>query len=165
VYKSACYADAATFERKGSLMAAPQTYKNHSRLDPSMHLFVFLVLLINLGVAIYIAIHFRHEYPYLGHWSIIVSLALLVLAVKSRMYALKVQDRLIRLEERLRLAALLPANEAAHINELSTKQLIALRFASDEEIPALVHKTLTQNLEPKAIKQNIVNWRADHHRV
>jgi hypothetical protein len=146
-------------------MAAPQNYKNHSRLDPPMHLFVFPVLLVNLGVAIYIAIHFRHEFPWLGHWSILFALALLILAFKSRMYALKVQDRLIRLEERLRLASLLPANELAHINELTTKQLIALRFASDEEIPALVHKTLTQNLEPKAIKQNITNWRADNHRV
>jgi hypothetical protein len=146
-------------------MAAPQTYKNHARLDPPMHLFVFPILLINLGVAIYIAIHFRHEFPWLGHWSILFALALLILAFKSRMYAIKVQDRLIRLEERLRLASLLPANELAHINELTTKQLIALRFASDDELPALVHKTLTQNLEPKAIKQNIVNWRADDHRV
>jgi hypothetical protein len=146
-------------------MAAPQTYKNHSRLDPSVHLFVFPVLLINLGVAIYIAIHFRHEYPWLGHWSILFALALLILALKSRMNDLKLQDRLIRLEERLRLAALLPSNQLAHINELTTKQLIALRFASDDEIPALVHKTLTQNLEPKAIKQNITNWRADNHRV
>ncbi|MBS1799631.1 MAG: hypothetical protein JSS95_07365 [Acidobacteria bacterium] len=146
-------------------MATPQNYKNHARLDPPMHLFVFPVLLINLGVSIYVAIHFRHEYPWLGHWSILFALALLILAFKTRMYSLKVQDRLIRLEERLRLAALLPANEAAHINDLTTRQLIALRFASDEELPALVHKTLTQNLEPKAIKQSITNWRADDHRV
>jgi hypothetical protein len=130
-----------------------------------MHFFVFPVFLVNVGVAIYIAIHFRHEHPYLGHWFIVFALALLILAFKSRMYALKVQDRLIRLEERLRLTSLLPSNELAHINELTTRQLIALRFASDDELPALVHKTLTQNLEPKAIKQNIINWRADDHRV
>jgi hypothetical protein len=147
------------------LMAAPQNYSNHARLDPPMHLFVFPVLMVNLGVAIYIAIHFRHEYPFLGYWSIVVSLALLVLAVKSRAYALKVQDRIIRLEERLRLASLVPANELPHINELTVKQLIALRFASDEEVAALAHRALTKELEPKAIKQAITNWRGDYYRV
>ena len=146
-------------------MDAPQSYKNHSRYDPPMHLFVMPVLLVNLGVSIWIAIHFRHEFPWLGHWSIVFSLALLILSFKSRINDLKLQNRLIRLEERLRLTSLLPSNQLAHINELTTSQLIALRFASDDEIPALVHKTLTQNLEPKAIKQNITNWRADNHRV
>jgi hypothetical protein len=146
-------------------MAAPQSYQNHSRLDPPMHLFVFPALIANVGVAIWIAIHFRHTFPWLGHWSIVVSLALLVLALKSRINDLKLQDRLIRLEEHLRLASLLPANQLPHIRDLTTRQLIALRFASDEEIPALVHKTLTQNLEPKAIKESIANWRADDHRV
>jgi len=146
-------------------MAAAQNYSNHSRLDPPIHLFVLPVLFANLGVAIWIAIHFRHQYPYLGHWSIIVSLALLILALKSRVNDLKLQDRIIRLEERLRLSSLLPPNELVHINELSLRQLIALRFASDEELPALVHKTLTQDLEPKAIKKAITQWRADNHRV
>lgn len=146
-------------------MPASQSFSNHSRYDLPMHLFVFPVLITNVGVAIWIAIHFRHEYPWLGHWSIIVALGLLVLGFKSRINDLKIQDRLIRLEERLRLSSLLPANERAHLSELTTKQLVALRFASDEEIPALVHKTLTQNLEPKAIKQNISHWRADHERV
>lgn len=144
---------------------APQSYSNHGRIDPSMHLFVFPVLIANLGVAIWIAIHFRHQYPYLGHWSIVVSLALLVLAVKSRINDLKLQDRLIRLEERLRLASLLPANELPHIKELTVRQLVALRFASDEEVAALAHRALTQELEPKAIKQAITQWRADNHRV
>lgn len=143
----------------------PQSFSNHSRYDPPMHFFVFPVLITNAGVAIWIAIHFRHEYPWLGHWSIVVALALLVLGFKSRIDDLRVQNRLIRLEERLRLSSLLPANELAHLNELTTKQLVALRFASDEEIPALVHKTLTQNLEPKAIKQSILHWRADLERV
>ncbi len=146
-------------------MAEEQNYKNHARLDPPIHLFVFPVLMINVGFAIYIAIHFRHEHPWLGHWSIIVSLALLVLAFKCRINDLKLQNRIIRLEERLRLASLLPPAELAHLQELTLRQLIALRFASDAELPALAHKTLTQNLEPKAIKQSIAQWRADNHRV
>jgi hypothetical protein len=88
-----------------------------------------------------------------------------MMAGVGRSQTLRAQDRIIRLEERLRLAALLPAEDRAHIDELSIKQLIALRFASDDELPALAHKTLTQNLEPKAIKQSIVNWRGDYYRV
>ena len=130
-----------------------------------MHFFVFPVLIANLGVAIWIAIHFRHDYPYLGHWSIVVSLALLILAFKCRINDLKLQDRIIRLEERLRIASLIPDDQHTHIPELTVRQLIALRFASDEEIPDLFHKTLIQNLEPEAIKQAISNWRADNHRV
>jgi len=130
-----------------------------------MHFFVFPVLIVNLGVAIWMAIRFRHDYPYLGHWSIVVSLALLILALKCRINDLKLQDRIIRLEERLRIASLTPPDPHQHISELTLRQLIALRFASDEELPLLVHKTLTQNLEPKAIKQNITNWRPDNHRV
>jgi hypothetical protein len=130
-----------------------------------MHFFVFPVLFINPGIAIYVAIHFRHDYPWLGHWSIIVSLALLVLAFKCRFNDLKLQDRIIRLEERLRLASLVPANDLPHLNELSIRQLVALRFASDEEVAALAHRSLTQELEAKAIKQAITNWRADNHRV
>lgn len=146
-------------------MATPQNYANHHRIDPAIHLFVFPVVTINLGVAIWIAIHFRHQYPWLGHWSIVISLALLILAFKCRTNDLKLQDRIIRLEERLRLASLLPANELPHINDLTIRQLAALRFASNEEVAALAHRALTQELEPNAIKQSITNWRADHHRV
>jgi len=146
-------------------MPAPQSFKNHGRSDPSMHFFVFPVLIINFFVSIYLTIHHWHEYRALHLWWIVVSAALLVLATKSRMNDLKVQDRIIRLEENLRLARLLPPADLAHIQELDIKQIIALRFASDAELPALVHKTITQGLEPKAIKQHITNWRADNHRV
>jgi len=146
-------------------MPAPQNHKNHGRIDPPMHFFVFPILLVNLIFSIYVTIHQWPQNPHLHPWWIVVSLALVVLAFKSRINDLKVQDRLIRLEERLRLAALLPPADLAHANELDVKQLIALRFASDDELPALVHKTLTQRLEPKAIKQSITHWRPDNHRV
>jgi Family of unknown function (DUF6526) len=148
-------------------MSAQQNYSNHSRLDPPTHLFIFPVLIINVGVAIWVTVERwpEHQHPYLYLWWIVVSFAMLLFALKTRMNDLKLQDRIIRLEERLRIASLIPANELGHLQELSVKQLVALRFAADEELPALVHKTLTQELEPKAIKQSITHWRADHHRV
>jgi Family of unknown function (DUF6526) len=146
-------------------MPASQSLKNHARLDPPMHFFVQPVLLVNVIFSIYATIRHWPQHSHLYLWWIVVAFALLVFSVRTRENDLKVQDRIIRLEERLRLQALLPAADLAHIDELSIRQLVALRFAPDAEIPALVHKALTQNLEPKAIKQNIVNWRADTHRV
>src|SRR5215469_10622534 len=146
-------------------MAADQNFSNHARIDPPIHYFVFPVLMLNLIFSIYVTIRHWPEHPHLNPWWIIVSAALLVLALKCRINDLKLQDRIIRLEERLRLASLLPAPELAHASELTTKQLVALRFASDAEVSALVHQTLTQNLEPKAIKQAITQWRGDYHRV
>ena len=146
-------------------MSDAQNYKNHARLDPLFHFVISPLLLINIGFAIYTTIHHWPAHPHLFPWWIVMSIALLLLSFKTRAYALKVQDRIIRLEERLRLTALLPATDHARIAELSPRQLIALRFASDEELPALTHKTLAQNLDPKAIKQSIKRWRADDHRV
>jgi hypothetical protein len=140
----------------------PQTYANHARLDPLYHFFLAPVFLITLIASI---VHLvRH--PHLGSaWHVVLALALFVLAFKVRTYSLKVQDRVIRLEERLRLAALLPEPLRSRIDELDIRQLIALRFASDAEIPALVERTLNEKLAPKQIKQAIQNWRPDNFRV
>jgi len=146
-------------------MPTPQTLKNHARFDPPYHFFVLPMLLLNFIFSIYLTIHHWPDHWALHLWWIVMSLVFMVMGLRLRDRALVVQDRIIRCEERLRLHALLPAEDRAHINELSVKQLIALRFASDDELPALVRKTLTQNLEPKAIKQSIVNWRGDYHRV
>ncbi len=146
-------------------MAAPQNLKNHARYDPRFHFFIIPLLILNFAFSIYITVHTWPAYKHTHLWWIVMSIVLFMMAEYARGSALKAQDRIIRLEERLRLMALLPASDRAHIDELGVKQLIALRFASDAELPALVHKTLTQNLEPKAIKQNITNWRADDHRV
>jgi hypothetical protein len=123
------------------------------------------MLLLNFIFSIYVTIRHWPEHWALHLWWIAMAIVFFVMAGLSRGAALTAQDRIIRLEERLRLHALLPAEDRAHINEFSIKQLVALRFASDDELPALAHRTLTQNLEPKAIKQSIVNWRGDYHRV
>jgi hypothetical protein len=146
-------------------MPTPQSLKNHTRWDPAFHFFILPMLLLNLIFSIYVTIHHWPEHRILFLWWIFMSLVLFFMAVRGRDRALIAQDRIIRLEERLRLMALLPAEDRAHINDLSCKQFVALRFASDDELPALFRKTLTQNLEPKAIKENIVNWRGDYYRV
>jgi hypothetical protein len=146
-------------------MPTPQTLKNHARFHPPFHFFLVPLLLLNLIFSIYATIHHWPVHAHLHLWWIVMSIVLFLMAGLGRAYANKVQDRVIRLEERLRLAALLPAADRAHIDELSIKQLIALRFASDAELPDLVRKTLTQNLEPKAIKESITTWRPDYDRV
>ena len=146
-------------------MPTQQNLKNHMRLHPPFHFIILPMLLLNLIFSIYLAIHHWPVHWTLHLWWIAMSVVFFLMAGFNRAYAAKLQDRIIRLEERLRLQALLPAEDRAHINELTVQQLIALRFASDDELPALVRKTLTQNLEPKAIKQSIVNWRGDYHRI
>jgi Family of unknown function (DUF6526) len=146
-------------------MPTPQNLKNHSRFHPPFHFFILPVLLLNFIFMIYITVHDWPRYEHTHLWWIVMAIVFFVMAGIGRGYALKIQDRVIRLEERLRLTALLPPADRAHIDELSIQQLIALRFASDAELPALVHKTLTERLEPKAIKQHITNWRPDYDRV
>jgi Family of unknown function (DUF6526) len=146
-------------------MPTPQNLKNHTRWDPPFHFFVLPMLLLNVIFSIYATIRHWPSHLHLHIWWVLMSLVLFVLAGTARGAALRAQNRIIRLEERLRLAALLPVTDRPHIDELSIKQLIALRFASDAELPALVHKTLTQNLEPKAIKESITTWRPDYDRV
>jgi Family of unknown function (DUF6526) len=146
-------------------MPIQQNLKNYTRYDPPFHFVIIPLLLLNLIFSIYITVHNWPASKHLHLWGIVMAIVFIMMAGRARDSALKAQDRIIRLEERLRLAALLPATDLGHIDELTVKQLIALRFASDAELPALVHKTLTQDMEPKAIKQAIVNWRPDNHRV
>ena len=139
-----------------------QTRANHSRFDPAYHCFVVPVLLVNQFAS------FWHAYKYPGLpslWLVILSLGLLVLAFKARSYALKVQDRVIRLEERMRINAIVPAALRSGAGDLSEGQLIALRFAPDEELADLVQKASREKLTKDQIKKAIVNWRADDFRV
>lgn len=139
-----------------------QNYANHRRLDPLYHMFLFPVAGINILVAIWNLV----RNPGLGSaWFVILALAGAVAVAKIRMYPLKVQDRLIRLEERLRLSQLLTGPLGDRIGDLTEAQLIALRFASDAEVPALVEKALEGTMLPRELKQAVVNWRADYFRV
>jgi len=139
-----------------------QTYANHRRSDPLFHLFLLPVAGINVLVAIWNLI--QHPGPGAG-WFVVLALAGMIAVVKIRTYALKAQDRVIRLEERLRMAQLLPETLCRRTGELTEAQIVALRFASDAELPALVEKALAGKMPQRDIKQAIVNWRADYFRV
>jgi hypothetical protein len=147
------------------LMAQPQTYKNHARFDPLFHFFVIPMLLLNLIFAIYATIHAWPAFEHTHLWWIAMSVVFLGMAGVSRLSALRAQDRVIRLEEQLRLADLLPEDELGLVDALTLQQFIALRFASDAELPALAHRAVAENLTPDQIKRSVTNWRADHHRV
>jgi hypothetical protein len=140
----------------------PQTLANYTRLDPPYHMFVVPVAGISLLVAIWNLIQNPGFY---SAWLVVVAAAAIVAVLKLRMYALKAQDRVIRIEERLRLASLLPQSLCSRISELSESQLIALRFASDAELPALADKTLSGKLSGEEIKKAVVNWRPDYWRI
>jgi len=149
-------------------MPAPQTYKTHVRWDPAWHFFMVPMLMLNIVVASYKLVHDWHtvdNHHVIYGWWVIISIVFFMAIMKSRMFPLKAQDRIIRLEERLRLAALLSAEELAASHALTEDQLIGLRFASDAELPALVTRTLKENLTRKQIKEAIVNWRPDNFRV
>jgi len=142
-----------------------QSFRNHAKLDPPYHFVAGLALLTNLVIGIVLLVLSLHTQPLLATWIVILSALLLIFFVRLRTYPLKVQDRVIRLEERLRLEALLPEPLRKRIPELNEGQLIALRFASDDEIPELVELTLEKNFSRKQIKERIRNWRPDHWRI
>jgi hypothetical protein len=102
----------------------------------------------------------------LSVWVVVMAFAFIVTALFARVFALKAQDRVIRLEERMRMRELLPADLQGRINDFSPDQLVALRFASDAELPALSAAVLAGNIQKRAeIKKMIKSWRADHCRV
>lgn len=139
-----------------------QTYATHRRWDPTYHFFITGVLAINLLIGLW-ALFKGPAFPTI--WAVVFDVALIFLFFKVRLYALKVQDRVIRLEERLRMAALLQEPLRGRSGELSASQLIALRFASDAEVPGLVEQALSERLSGEEIKKRIKSWRPDTFRV
>ncbi len=149
-------------------MAQPQSFKNHARFDPAFHFFLIPMLILNLAFSIYATIHAWHAWPPYHHhhlWWIAMSIVLLVLAGKARGYALQNQDRLIRLEEQLRLADLVPEDKLGLVDALTIDQYIGLRFASDAELPALAARAVSEKLTRKQIKALITTWRPDNNRI
>ncbi len=140
----------------------PQNYANHTKLDPPFH---FVALPIFIFTFIGGVIHLI-RYPSLHSGAfVVISFGAIIALFKTRINALKVQDRVIRLEERMRLTALSPEPLRSRINELTVGQLVALRFASDAEAPKLAERALDEKLPPKEIKKAIQTWRPDYWRV
>ena len=147
----------------------PQTYSNHTRWDPLFHFFIGPVFILGLVLSlVHFIYHFREsDFRDNFHAGLLILLAaaMLTFVLKMRLYSLKVQDRVIRLEERLRLTQLLSEPLRSRIPELKEGQLIALRFASDAELPKLAERALNEKLTRKEIKKAIQNWRPDNWRV
>jgi len=140
----------------------PQDLKNHASFDPWFHIVLFSIFAVNFVLSIvHLAMHRDLHSVWLG----VLSLALLILLFKMRIYPLKVQDRLIRLEERIRIKELAPTESKELISRLSEDQLIGLRFASDDEVIALAKQAIQEKLSRKQIKERIKSWRADYWRV
>jgi hypothetical protein len=146
-----------------AMAPTPQTYKNHARFFPLFHFFVAPVLLLNFLNAL------RHLYlqPSLSTgWALVVATAFVALALAARLMVLTVQDRVIRLEMRLRMQQTLPSELGARIEELTRPQLVALRFASDAELADLVRDVLAGKLQTqRAIKERVRDWAPDYLRA
>jgi uncharacterized membrane protein (Fun14 family) len=140
----------------------PQTFENHVRQVPVFAL-CNLVLFVNLIGRL---VGLRYGISFRSVMDVLVGAVLIVLFVVARNSVVTVQDRLIRLEMRVRLAGLLPADLLPRIPEFSVAQLVSLRFACDEELPALARRVLEEKLEDrKAIKKLVKNWQADYLRA
>src|SRR5258706_15999217 len=140
----------------------PQSLANHAKIVPVSHFLAFGILLVNLGHGV---LQLWRAPGFATSLQLGLALALLILFLAMRVFALAVQDRVIRLEERLRLERLLPEDLRARIPELSIGQLVGLRFASDGELVELVRTVFAEQLrDRRAIKQRIRNWRPDYER-
>ena len=141
----------------------PQNFQNHARTLPAYHFVAFPLFALNFFYALYQTVT---SFSWANLAGFLLAVALVLLFFVARTMALTVQDRVIRLEERLRMRALLPADLQPRIDEFGVKQLVALRFASDHELPGLARKVLEGKIEnQKVIKQMVTEWRADDLRA
>lgn len=140
-----------------------QSFASHRRWIPIWHFFALPVLIINVFV---VAIAYVRDPRLINGWAVIVAIALAVGIFVSRYMPLRAQDRIIRLEERARLERVLPSDLRGRVGELTPSQLIAIRFAADDEVQDLTRRTLNGELKSQGdIKRAIRTWRADTLRV
>jgi len=140
-----------------------QTYKNHAKYVPAFHFVAVPLLIANFIYAAQMAWRVTDTPRVMA---LLTAFALVLIAFMARLFALKVQDRVIRLEMRLKLRELLPPGLHGQINSLTAKQMVGLRFASDAELPALVAQVLKDNItSADAIKKMVTNWQADDLRA
>lgn len=140
-----------------------QNFEHHARFVPGFHFITFGILVLNF---LYSIVHAYRHFMIGAVVNVALAIALILLSFYGRIFALTVQDRVIRLEERLRMERLLPADLKPRIEEFTVAQLVALRFASDAELPELARKVLDEKIaERKAIKQLVKNWRPDFQRA
>ena len=139
-----------------------QSFKSHTKWDPPFHFFLMPVMLATFIFSV------KHAWAYpngITLWLVLLSVSMFVWLIKTRTYALGVQDRLIRLEERLRMEKLLPVELMLRFDELSVGQIVGLRYASDGELTDLVRRALDERLTQKQIKAAIQKWRPDRVRI
>lgn len=140
-----------------------QNFQNHAKLVPAFHFFVLPVLLVNVISSL---VRLRFGIYFGSVLSVLLALALLMLALLGRLFALTVQDRVIRLEMQLRLERLLSPELRPRIPEFTVAQLVGLRFAGDDELPGLARQVLDEKIaDRKEIKKRVKNWRADFLRA
>jgi hypothetical protein len=139
-----------------------QNYKNHVRFDRWFHFTLIpACLLLLIGAIGNIWMHWGHIFP----WYLLAFVVVFIyLCFLMRIYALRNQDRIIRLEESLRMGRLCP-DVAARAGELSSRQIAALRFCSDAELPAMAKRALDEKMSSDAIKQGVKDWRGDYSRI
>ena len=140
-----------------------QNFANHRRIVFQYHVVAFLLIVANFGYAVWMAVT---AFSVASLMYLLLAIAVFLLFWYARTFATAVQDRVIRLEERLRMGLLVPAELQPRIGEFTVAQLVALRFASDAELPALAQEVLDQNIQDREeIKKKVREWRADHCRV
>jgi Family of unknown function (DUF6526) len=136
-----------------------QSFENHNRLVHPYHMIAIPIFMVNF---IWRLVQLKDGITFASIMNVLLAIAFLILILYARLFTLTVQDRVIRLEMRLRLERLLPADLRSRIQEFTTPQLISLRFAGDEELAALARQVLDERLnDRKTIKRRIKNWQAD----
>jgi hypothetical protein len=140
-------------------MAETQNFENHAKFVPGFHIVAFGILAINFFWRVYQVIHFPSGETAVD---LLLAIGFVMMLLYSRIFALAVQDRVIRLEMRLRMQHVLPTDLQSRIGDFSVNQLVSLRFASDQELPELARKVLEGKIEDrKTIKKMVKNWQPD----